>query len=414
MKPGILRLVDRVLLIYVPAVFAASAAGFLLWTVGAWVWAGQPDLLRASFAALSVLVMGYPCALGMATPLAIIRASGEAAARGILMRSGEAFHVLKDVDVIVLDKTGTLTEGKPAVVRCLAMGRDEDEVLRLAASAEALSEHPLAQAIVQEAQARGLELAKAEAFEAQPGRGVVATIDGRQVVIGTERFLEEAGIDTSLIRPVLAQVQAQGQTAVLVAADGRGVGVVALADRLKPDARATVAALRRLGLEPVLLTGDNRRTAEAMAAEVGIERVMAEVLPGQKAEEVRQRQQQGHKVAMVGDGINDAPALMQADVGIAMGAGTDIAIDAADIVLVGHRLSALVEARELSRRSYRLTTTNVTLALGFNGIGVLAAVTGVVPPVWAMLAMAVSVSVVLANSFAGRLLPQAARAAGPR
>jgi P-type E1-E2 ATPase len=233
-------------------------------------------------------------------------------------------------------------------------------------------------------------------------------------VIGTERFLEEAGIDTSLIRPVLAQVQAQGQTAVLVVADGRGVGVVALADRLKPDAQATVAALRRLGLEPVLLTGDNRRTAEAVAAEVGIERVMAEVLPGQKAEEVRQRQQQGHKVAMVGDGINDAPALMQADVGIAMGAGTDIAIDAADIVLVGHRLSALVEARELSRRSYRLTTTNVTLALGFNGIGVLAAVTGVVPPVWAMLAMAVSVSVVLANSFAGRLLPQAARAAGPR
>ncbi len=197
MKPGILRLVDRVLLVYVPAVFAASAAGFLLWMVGPWVWAGQPDVLRAGFAALSVLVMGYPCALGMATPLAIIRASGEAAERGILMRSGEAFHVLKDVTVIVLDKTGTLTEGKPAVVRCLPLGYEEHDVLRLAASAETLSEHPLAQAIVQEAQARGLALAKPGAFEAYPGRGVTAAVDGHQVVVGTPRFLEERRVDIS-------------------------------------------------------------------------------------------------------------------------------------------------------------------------------------------------------------------------
>jgi Cu+-exporting ATPase len=415
MKPGILRLVDRVLLVYVPAVFAASAAGFLVWTIGPWVWAGQPDMLRAGFAALSVLVMGYPCALGMATPLAIIRASGEAAERGILMRSGEAFQVFKDVTVIVLDKTGTLTEGKPAVVRCLALGREEHDVLQLAASVETLSEHPLAQAIVQGAQARGLELAKAEEFKASPGRGVTASVEGRQVVVGTPRLLEERGVDISPIRPALAQAQAQGQTAVLVAADRQAVGVVALADRLKPDARPTIEQLRRLGLQPVLLTGDNRRTAEAVAREVGIDDVKAEVLPGDKAEEVRRYQQQGHKVAMVGDGINDAPALMQADVGIAMGAGTDIAIDAADIVLVGERLSALVEARELARRSYRLTATNVSLALGFNGIGVHAAVTGMVPPVWAMLAMAVSVSVVLANSFAGRLRPKAMRAsAGER
>jgi heavy metal translocating P-type ATPase len=405
--------VDRVLLVYVPAVFAASAAGLLLWMVGPWVWAGQPDVLRAGFAALSILVMGYPCALGMATPLAIIRASGEAAERGILMRSGEAFQVFKDVQTIILDKTGTLTEGKPAVVGCLAPGREEHEVLRLAASAETLSEHPLAQAIVQEAQMRGLALAKAEAFKAYPGRGVTASVEGRQVVVGTPRFLEERRVDISPIRPALEQAQAQGQTAVLVAADGRAVALVALADRLKPDARLTIEQLRRLGLQPVLLTGDNRRTAEAVAREVGIEHVMAEVLPGQKAEEVRRYQQQGHKVAMVGDGINDAPALMQADVGIAMGAGTDIAIDAADIVLVGQRLDALVEARELARRSYRLTATNVSLALGFNGVGVLAAVTGVVPPVWAMLAMAVSVSVVLANSFAGRLRPRASRGRDP-
>jgi heavy metal translocating P-type ATPase len=406
MKPGILRLVDRVLLVYVPAVFAASAAGFLLWTVGPWIWAGQPDMLHAGFATLSVLVMGYPCALGMATPLAIIRASGEAAERGILMRSGEAFQVFKDVTVIVLDKTGTLTQGKPAVVRCLALGHQNHDLLRLAASAETLSEHPLARAIVQEAQTRGLELAKPEAFKAYPGRGVIAAVEGHQVMVGTPRLLEERGVDISPIRPALAQVQAEGQTAALVAADGRAVGLVALADRLKPDARLTVEQLRRPGLQPVLLTGDNRRTAEAVAREVGIDDVKAEVLPGDKAEEVRRHQQQGHKVAMVGDGINDAPALMQADVGIAIGTGTDIAIDAADIVLVDQRLGALVEARELARRSYRLTATNVSLALGFNGIGVLAAVTGVVPPAWAMLAMAVSVSVVLLNSFAGRLVPQ--------
>lgn len=409
MKPGILRLVDQVLLVYVPAVFAASAAGFLLWTAGPWLWAGQPEVLRAGFAALSVLVMGYPCALGMATPLAIIRASSEAAERGILMRSGEAFQVFKDVTVIVLDKTGTLTEGKPTVVRCLAMGDAEDDVLRLAASAETLSEHPLARAVVQEAQARGLALAKPEEFQALPGRGVTATVEGRQVVVGTPRLLEEQGLDIAPIRPALEEVQAQGQTAVLVAVDARVVGLVVLADRLKPEARLTVEQLRRLGLQPVLLTGDHRRTAEAVAREVGIEHVKAEVLPGDKAEEVRRYQRQGRKVAMVGDGINDAPALMQADVGIAMGAGTDITIDAADIVLVGQRLGALVEARELARRSYRLTATNVSLALGFNGIGVLAAITGMVPPVWAMLAMAVSVSVVLANSFAGRLRPSVAR-----
>jgi P-type Cu+ transporter len=381
--------------------------------VGAWLWAGEPTGLRASFAALSVLVMGYPCALGMATPLAIIRASGEAAAGGILMRSGEAFHVFKDVDCLVLDKTGTLTEGKPAVVDCLTAGRDANEVLRLAASAETHSEHPLAQAIVQEAEARGLALAIPDAFAAHPGRGVGAAVDGQRVVVGTPRWFEEQGIDAFPVRPLLEQVQARGQTAVLVAADGRALGVVALADRLKPEARSTVEALRHLGLEPLLLTGDNRRTAQAVAAEVGITRVMAEVLPGDKAEEVRRRQQQGHKVAMVGDGINDAPALMQADVGVAMGAGTDIAIDAADIVLVGQRLSALVEAWELARRSYRLTATNVSFALGLNGIGVLAAVTGVVPPVWAMLAMGLSVSVVLINSFAGRLLPTTLPAPNP-
>jgi heavy metal translocating P-type ATPase len=404
MKPGILRLVDQVLLIYVPAVFAASAAGLLLWSAGSWLWAGEPDVLRASFAALSVLIMGYPCALGMATPLAIVRASGDAAERGILMRSGEAFQVFKNVNTIVFDKTGTLTEGKPILVNCLVPVGDTPEVLRLVASAEMLSEHPLAQAVVTAAQAQALTLAPPTHFDARPGRGVVATVEGHQVLVGTPRFLTEEHIDTSALQPLLEQTQAQGQTVVLVAVDGQAAGLLALADQIKPDAQATVAQLRDQRLGVVLLTGDNWRTARAVAEAVGIERVVAEVLPGAKAEEIRRLQAQGARVAMVGDGINDAPALMQADVGIAIGAGTDIAIDAADVVLVSKHLSTLVEARELARRSYRLTATNVGLALSFNGIGVLAAVTGVVYPVWAMLAMAVSVSVVLANSFAGRLL----------
>lgn len=415
MKPGILRLVDQVLLIYVPAVFAASAAGLLLWSVGPWIWAGTPDMLRASFAALSVLIMGYPCALGMATPLAIIRASGEAAEHGILMRSGEAFHVFRNVQTIVFDKTGTLTKGKPELVDCLVPEGDASEVLRLAASAETLSEHPLAQAIVRAAQthaaevhvakARTLRLTKPTQFTAHPGRGVKTDVDGQTVHVGTQRFLDEEGIDTKPLKPLVERVQARGQTAVFVAVAGKAVGLLALADNIKPDAKKTIEQLRRLGLQPVLITGDNARTAQAVANEIGIQSVMAEVLPGQKADEVRRLQEQGTRVAMVGDGINDAPALMQADVGIAVGAGTDIAIESADVVLVGERLWALAEARDLARRSYQLTVTNVTLALTFNGIGVLAAVAGIVQPVWAMVAMAFSVSVVLSNSFAGRIRP---------
>ncbi len=405
LKPGILRLVDRVLLVYVPAVFAASATGLLIWTAGAWAATGAPDWRRAGFAALSALIMGYPCALGMATPLAIIRAGGEAAVRGILMRSGEAFHVFRNVDVIVFDKTGTLTEGRPALAACLAVDGDADALLRLAAGAEARSEHPLARAVVAEADRRGLARAAATDFTAYPGRGVIAVVDGHGVLVGSARFLIEQGVDPTPLASLMAQAEEEGQTVVLVAVDGRAAGLLAFADRLKPDAAPAVVALRRRGLRPVLLTGDNPRTAAAVARAVGIEQVLAGVLPGDKAAEVRRLQAAGEKVAMVGDGINDAPALMQADVGIAIGAGTDIAVEAADVVLVGGRLAPLVDAWELARRSYRLTVTNVALALAFNGAGVLAAVTGLVQPAWAMVAMAASVSVVLLNSFAGRLLP---------
>ncbi|HEX7000923.1 MAG TPA: cation-translocating P-type ATPase [Trueperaceae bacterium] len=409
LKPGILRLVDRVLLYYVPVVLIASLVGLLAWTLGAWLLAGEPDWLRAGFAALTALIMGYPCALGMSTPLAIIRASGEAAERGIIMRSGEAFHVFRNVDTVVFDKTGTLTEGKPHLVATSWLHGDPSELLGLVASVEAHSEHPLAQAIVSDAREQGLTLTTPEAFEARPGRGVDATVAGRRLLVGTRRFLTEEGVNPAPLDALVEQAQAQGQTVVLVAVDGQPAGVLALADRVKTDARKVVERIQRSGVKPVLLTGDNERTAIAVAAIVGIEEVRAEVLPGDKAAEVRRLQAQGQRVAMVGDGINDAPALMQADVGVAIGSGTDITLEAADVVLVSERLETLVEARELARRSYRLTATNVALALAFNGVGVLAAVTGLITPVWAMVAMAVSVSVVLGNSFAGRLLPNRSR-----
>ncbi len=403
MKPGILRLVDRVLLVYVPAVFAASAAGLLLWLFVPWALGGGPDLLRASFAALSVLIMGYPCALGMATPLAMVRASGEAAAHGILMRSGEAFQVFKDVRVIVFDKTGTLTEGKPALVGIQALDGAENHLLRLAASAELLSDHPLAAAIVRAARERDLSLSSPSAFEERPGYGVSAEVEGHSVLVGTSRLLVESGVDLTPLRAWADAAREGGQTAVLVGIDGRAAGLLALADPLKPDARDAVEALRRQGVRPVLLTGDHRRAAESVARAAGIEEVRSEVLPGEKAAVIRHLQARGQRVAMVGDGINDGPALMQADVGIAIGTGADIAIEAADVVVTGQRLAAVAAARQLARATYRLTATNVALALAFNGVGVLAAVSGRVHPVWAMLAMAVSVSVVLTRSLAGRL-----------
>ncbi len=406
MKPGILRLVDRVLLIYVPAVFAASGAGFLFWTLAPWVFSGTPDLLRAGFAALTVLIMGYPCALGMATPLAIVRGSGEAAERGILMRSGEAFQIFKNVNTLVFDKTGTLTMGRPTLVDCLALNGQPQEVLRLAASAESLSEHPLAKAVVNAAREQGISLVTPANFGARPGRGVLATVEGHQVVVGTSRFLSEENIDAAVLGPAIERSQAQGQTTVPVAVDGKAIGLLALSDQLKGGAKETVAQLQRMGLDVLLITGDNKQSAQTVADWVGIKRVLAEVLPGDKADEIRRLQAQGARVAMVGDGINDAPALMQSDVGIAIGAGSDIAIDAADVVIVNERLETLVEARELARRSYRLTATNVGFALSFNGIGVLAAVSGMVHPLWGMLAMAASITVVLCNSFAGRLLPK--------
>jgi heavy metal translocating P-type ATPase len=349
--------------------------------------------------------MGDPCALGMATPLALIRGGGMAAERGILMRSGEAFQVLKDIRTIVLDKTGTLTAGKPVVVEMVASGEgNAHDILRLAAAVEQLSEHPLARAIVRAAEDDRLALPEAREFVAVPGRGVKAMVEKVAVAVGSPAFLEGEGFDLSRLRQRLEALQAAGRTVILVAADGEVALLIAIADQLKPGARAALTRLRRIGIEPVMLTGDNRRTARAVADELGITDFRAEVLPRDKAEAVRALQRARKRVAMVGDGINDAPALMQADVGIAIGAGTDIAIESADIVLVGHRLGAIVDAFAIGRASYRKTVENLLLAFSFNGIGVPLAVTGVVHPVWAMIAMAASVSTVLSNSFGARLL----------
>jgi P-type Cu+ transporter len=409
MKPGVLALVDKVLQWFVPGVLVFGGLALLIWTVGAWLFTGQADFTRAVFAALAVLVMGYPCALGMATPLAMIRGGGEAARRGILMRSGEAFQVLKDVRWVVLDKTGTLTEGRPSVVEVVinpTAGQTDQALLRLAASAEYSSEHPLAWAIVQAAQAQGLTVMSVDEFQATPGRGVQAAVEGETVLVGSPRYLSEQGIDLRPLQVELERLQNRGQTAVAVSKAGQVLGLIAITDAIKPDAQEAVQKLREAGLEPVMLTGDNQRTAQAVAAQVGINQVFAEVLPGEKAARIRKLQAQGHRVVMVGDGINDAPALMQADVGIAIGAGTDIAIEAADVVLVGERLLGIVDAYYIGRSSYRKTVQNLWLAFAFNGIGVPLAVSGLVAPVWAMAAMVASVSAVLLNSFGGQLIPK--------
>jgi len=400
LKPGLLHLVDRILVVYTPTVLAVSALAFVGWILGPWLFGGAPELERGVFAALSVLVMGYPCAVGIAAPLAIVRGAGAAAEQGIIMRTGEAFQAFGSVRFIVLDKTGTLTEGRPRVHELVPLG-DDDELLRVAAAAEAPSEHPLAQAIVDEAFERRLDVPAVEDFESLTGQGVVATVGGGRVLVGRPGWLLDEGVDLASVADQVAVLEELGRTVVAVAMDGRTLGLIALGDELRADAAPAVAAMRQAGIVPVMATGDNRRAAERVARRVGIERVHAEVLPGEKAEIVRDLQREG-RVAMVGDGINDAPALMQADVGIAMGRGTDIAIESSDIILVRDRLELVLVARDLSIRSYRKTKQNVALAFLFNGIGVPAAATGLVYPVWAMAAMALSVTTIFINSIGTR------------
>jgi Cu+-exporting ATPase len=404
LKPNIIQLLDVVLRYFVPGVLGFAALAFLIWTLGVWLVTGQMDLERAIFATLAVLVMGYPCALGMSGPLAMIRGGGLAAEKGIFMRSGEAFEIFKDIKKVVLDKTGTITKGQPEVVKVIPLsGYEEKDVLKWSGSAESVSEHPLAQAIVNRALEKDIDFYDVEKFESTPGHGIVASLKGEQVRIGSFRYLSGEGIDFSEQQKEIEELESQGRTVVGIAKNNEAIGLIAIADTLKEDAKEAIARMKKAGLEPIMLTGDNERTARAVAGEVGIDRVRAQVLPDQKADEVRKLQEEGYRVAMVGDGINDAPALMQADIGIAIGAGTDIAIESSDIILVGERLGSVVDAYEIGKVSFRKTVQNLVLAFTFNGVGVPLAVTGLVHPIWAMVAMLLSVTTVLLNSFGGKL-----------
>lgn len=401
LKPGLLHLVDRVLQLYTPAVLTISILSFIGWAALPQMFGFTPDLQRAVFAGLSVLVMGYPCAVGISAPLSIVRGAGEAAEKGILMRTGEAFQGYRLVRQIAFDKTGTLTEGRPRVHEVEAVSEDTDQVLMFAAAAESASEHPLGEAIVEAAFDAGLTPPDTDTFEAVPGKGVIAAVDGKDVIVGSPRFLSQNDIDLASLDHRIEALQELGRTVIAVAHGGVLLGIVALGDLPRREAGTTIAKLRDAGIRTVLITGDNERAGYRIAKELGIDVVHAEVLPGEKAELIRDLQRQG-RTAMVGDGINDAPALMQADVGIAMGSGTDIAIDAADIIILNNDISNVVEAREISRQGYRKMLQNVSLAFLFNGVGVPVAATGLLYPVWAMVAMAASVTTIFVNSLWGK------------
>ena len=401
LKPGLLHLVDRVLRIYTPIVLITAAGATLFWLFAPNLWGSGSDVQRAMFAGLSVLVMGYPCAVGISAPLSIVRGAGEAAERGVLMRTGEAFQSLRRVQRVVLDKTGTLTEGRFLLRRLVPFGMTEDELLAVTAAVEAYSEHPLARAIVEAAFDRGLAPPEVEGFEAVAGHGVRARLGAAQLIVGSPRFLAAERVDTSTHSTRIDELEAEGMTLIGVARDGVLLGLLALGDALRADSAETVARLKSLGIKVSLVTGDNEQAAHYFARAAGIDDIHARVLPADKAALVR-KMQQHERVTMVGDGINDAPALMQANVGIAFGSGADIAIEAADVIILNQRLGAVLDAHAVSRHSYRKIVQNVTLAFLFNGIGIPAAATGLVHPIWGMVAMAASVTAIFINSLWGR------------
>ncbi|UJB43140.1 heavy metal translocating P-type ATPase [Streptomyces sp. A1-5] len=401
-KAPIQRLADAVSAYFVPAVIAIAIATFAVWfTLGP-----APALTLALVSAVSVLIIACPCALGLATPLSVMVGTGKGAQAGILIRSAEALETAHKLDTIVLDKTGTVTAGKPVLTDLhVTDGRAEEEFLTLVAAAEQTSEHPLAAAIVTGARERGLAPPDTADFTSVTGKGVQATIDNRRILVGTARLLTDAGIDAEALGPVASRLSAEGKTPVLAAIDGRPAGVLAVADTVKDDSVSAIAQLRQLGLDVVIITGDNARTAKAIAAQVGVERVLAEVLPEHKADEIRRLQREGRTVGMVGDGINDAPALAAADVGLAIGTGTDVAIEAADITLISGSLTGVVTAVRLSRATMRNIRQNLFFALVYNAVGVPIAAGALYPlwgirlsPILAAAAMALSSLSVVANS----------------
>ncbi len=407
LKPGIIILADRVLGVYVPAVIIISIASFLFWYFGMALLGGKSSLLVAVYASLSVLIIGYPCALGMATPLALIRGSGLGARKGILMRSGEAFQTMKDVRKVVLDKTGTLTKGQPRVVDIFPMGiPDRDALLRMVASVEARSEHPLAKAIVEEGKLAGLTPLEIADFQTFPGFGIEASVGGEKVLVGNARFMADRRIDLVGAEKKMEEMEQKGMTVISTTANRTLAGLIGISDQLKEDAWESIEGLKKRGLIPLMITGDNPRAARSVASRVGIDEVLAQVLPDQKADKIREIQSQGIRVAMVGDGINDAPALMQADIGIAIGAGTDIAIESSDVILVRGELMGVNDAFDLSINTYRKIRQNLLWAFLFNGVGIPVAATGILHPLMAMAAMVISTSAIMINSFGSRFISQ--------
>ena len=401
-KPPIQKLADRIAGVFVPIVLEIAIAAWVVWYVAG----PEPRLLFATVVLASVLLIACPCALGLATPTAILVATGRAAGAGILFRNADALERARAVTAVLFDKTGTLTEGKPRLTDRVLLGETTDaELIGTAAALEASSAHPLAQALIGAAKERGIEIPPAEAFESRAGRGVVGTVAGSRVVVGNARLFEEEGIDFSEVREELEAFADGGKTPLLVARNGRLIGAVAVADREKAPSAEAIARLKARGLKIAMVTGDRERTARAVAARLGIDEVFAEVLPADKASRVKALQDRGEVVAMVGDGINDAPALAQADVGIAIGAGADVAIEAADVTLVGGNLMSVADAIDLSRRTLAAIRQNLFFAFVYNIVGIPVAAGALYPvfgwllsPMLASAAMAASSVSVVTNS----------------
>jgi len=392
-KAPVQQLADKIAGVFVPVVLALAAITFL-------GWAASGDATRGLISAVAVLIIACPCALGLATPTAILVGTGRGAAMGVLIKGGEVLERSKKIDTVVFDKTGTLTNGRMSLTDVIAAdGTDEEELLAKAGSAEQGSEHPVGRAVVDGARLRLAELPAARDFASVAGHGVRAVVGGASVHVGRRKLMAESGLTVSIeLESAASSLEAEGKTAILAGWDGRVRGVLAVADTMRDDAPGAVAQLRSMGIEVVMITGDNRRTADAVAAAVGIRRVLAEVLPADKVDEVRRLQQEGKVVAMVGDGVNDAPALVQADLGIAIGTGTDVAIQSSDITLLSANLNGVATAIRLSRRTFRTILQNLAWAFGYNIVLIPVAALGLLNPILAGAAMGFSSVSVVTNS----------------
>ncbi|GAB1773240.1 heavy metal translocating P-type ATPase [Priestia megaterium] len=392
-KAPIQRLADYISGIFVPIVVGIALLTFFVW----YIWIVPGEFAPALEKLIAVLVIACPCALGLATPTSIMAGSGRAAEFGILFKGGEHLEATHKIDTILLDKTGTVTNGTPELTDVrIAQDYEENELLQLVASAERLSEHPLAQALVAGIKNKGIEIQDPLSFEAIPGHGVRATVQERELLVGTRKLMNQHKVNIDAALEEMTNLEREGKTAMLVALDGKYAGMLAVADTIKETSKEAVSRLKEMGLEVMMITGDNRQTAQAIAMQAGIEHVIAEVLPEGKAEEVKKLQQQGKKVAMVGDGINDAPALALADIGMAIGTGTDVAMEAADITLMRGDLMSIADAIEMSRKTISNIKQNLFWAMGYNTLGIPIAAVGLLAPWVAGAAMAFSsVSVVL-------------------